>query len=419
MLNNSLAKLKNIFDRIESYDPAKNTGFRSLKNIGVWLCVYALTDDKDQIAVINELAKNAAIVNQNDISNIKTFVDSLVQPDVLKTIIEDYEKANGTFALTVRNEKSRQMLEDKINQRHLQNILLNHVTVDPQQDPEIAFLMKNSIKFNWAAHGSDLSSAIYSQSKDNFCGQEIDYLKADSEEHDVHYGLVKHKNSLYHVVQLGTLQKNDNETIQRTNAYIIEPVNNADAANLQNDYFDIIDSIKKNGFDDGNTYKLLKDKTSGIHNVAVQGKLTKDSEFNFLVNFPKLAGPMKTTEQRLGIYAQFANKVIANINASNIYYKGIRELVYDEKGGEIKNREEFGATESFVLRPSSFITVNYKVANPFMMIYEGVNGADYYPYFIANPRMNLEMEFSAQDQYPPSITQRINKMSSHSCCQPL
>lgn len=66
MLNRNLNGLKEVFDRIESYEPSQNIGLRSLKNIGVWLCVYALTNENDQNKLISELAVKANLKQKAD-----------------------------------------------------------------------------------------------------------------------------------------------------------------------------------------------------------------------------------------------------------------------------------------------------------------------------------------------------------------
>ena len=58
-----------------------------------------------------------------------------------------------------------------------------------------------------------------------------------------------------------------------------------------------------------------------------------------MVRFPELSEPLKTTEQRLGIYEGFKDKIVAKITIDIIEYKGEREIKYDKDGGEIKNSE--------------------------------------------------------------------------------
>lgn len=403
MLNRNLNGLKKVFDRIESYEPSLNAGLRSLKNIGVWLCVYALTDEKDQTKLIRELADKAALKDEADIVMVRKLVDELVKPDVLAQVIADYEAANGSFTLSVNTEANLQKLQSKIVERNYQNILSRHVKFDPSQDAALIFLMKNEIKFNWAASGADynLTPGEFRKVKDAFQGEMTDFLLADSDKHQVEYGLFEHNKRQFHVVRLGTLQKDGEKDAKRTNAWIIESVDGADTASLQKDYFEIIEAAKQQGFNAPKTYEQLQDsKFKQLNNVSVRGEPEGYDVYRFIVRFPQIAAPIKTTEERLGIYAHYQGKVIANIFADNVKYKGVRELTYDHKGGEIKNREEFGVFECAMARGPNYINIFYTAANPFMMVYEAVNGADYYPYFISDPRKNLELSFAASKSYP-------------------
>lgn len=390
MLNRNLNELKKIFDRIESYDLSQNIGMRSLKNIGVWLCVYALMDDKDQHQLMTELAAKAGLKEAN--SYIKKIVDELILPPVLAEIIKDYEAANGSFTLSVNTPENQKKLLSKIHECQLR-FLSSHVKCDPLQgeDTPLIFLMKNEIKFNWAASGAK-SSRQLDTTGDLFNGTFTHYLTADSKKHEVVYNLVEFNTCLFHVVRLATLQNTENPV--RCDAWLIESVNPADAAFLQKDYFEIIEKAKKRGFNAKKTYELVANKR--VNNLETIGE--GEGEFEFRVRFPKIAEPLKTTEKRLGIYADFKKKTIANIFVQDLFYEGVRELKYDKKGGEIKNRERVHVKLAASWEPPSYI--QYTVRNPFMMIYEAVNGSDYYPYFIADPNKNLELTFSSSSAYP-------------------
>lgn len=393
MFNVELNELKKYYDRVESYDPSQNIGFRSLKNIGVWLAIAALTQESDQELVIAELAK-AANLNKEEIIHVRNLVNSLIKPHALESIIKDYEKANGRFFLTVQNEKDKEDLMVEALKKDL-DFLIPHIEVNQEQDATLTFLMKNIIKFNWAAQEPG-KVAVYNTAPNDFCNESMVFLEADSHQHLVHYGLIKHNNSLYHVMQLGTLQKNDDDTILSTSAFLIEPLSEENNFLLQKDYFDIIHNIKKNGFDDKQTFKYLQT----INKEASQKTLADTDEFRFNIYFPNLKGPLKTIEERLGIYHPFIHKTIANITPDQVEYKGIRELIYDEKGGEIKNREEVNLTESLCLvsEPENIITITHIVKKPYMLVYDAQS--DFYPYFIANPSKNLEMTFKSNQAYP-------------------
>lgn len=54
-----LNQLKQVFDSIETYNVTDNIGYRSLKNIGVWLIAYGLTEPNDKARIVKELAAKA------------------------------------------------------------------------------------------------------------------------------------------------------------------------------------------------------------------------------------------------------------------------------------------------------------------------------------------------------------------------
>jgi hypothetical protein len=399
--NLNLNELKKIFDRIESYNTNQNIGLRSLKNIGVWLCIYALTDESDQAKVIQELGQKADLKENLNLMLIKKLADDLIQPQVLASIITDYEKANGAFTLTVNSEFNHGQLISKIKEKNYEDILIKHVQIDLDQDADLTFLMKNEIKFNWAANRYDIEAGKFKQTKAKFRGETIDFLEANDEDHRVEYGIIEHNNRLHHVARLGTLQKDGDKEFKRTNTYLIESVDPNDAIYLQKDYFEIIDRIKDTKFNDQTTFNILKNNKFAAQNTQVSGKLSnKYNQFNYTVLFPQILDTLLTTEKRLGIYEHFVKKTIANLPIDKILYLGKRELTYDDKGGEIKNREEVMClTESCSVGPNT-INIIYTAANPFMMIYEAENGADYYPYFIADPKKNLAMTFEKNQAYP-------------------
>jgi len=97
-LNEKLMKLSSYLAHAESkyYDPQDNQAWRSLKNVGVWLTLYALTDDNQKKSVADAL-----VGNDSDALN---FIDELSRPHHLKQLIEDCEAAGGVFSIVFRQE---------------------------------------------------------------------------------------------------------------------------------------------------------------------------------------------------------------------------------------------------------------------------------------------------------------------------
>lgn len=419
-INQGLNYLKaKLFDRIEIYKPSQNVGLRSLKNLGVWLCVYALTDKEDQKKVIQELIKDAEITDIKDITSIKKIINTLSAPKNLKYIINGYEAANGSFFISVKDEVNLGLLNQVIKERGYQTILSKHVKIGESQQADIIFEMNNQIKFKWAGKTRE-TAGEFKKVKGRFRNTEMEYLLANSKEHQVQYNLVIYEGRRFHVVQLGALQdksnpKNKKNKATPTNAYLIESVDPADAIISQQDYFNIITLAKQQNIGAKKTHDYIQDKTNTTYqatNLTIPIAGGECDDYYYKVHFPQIAESIITTEQRLGGYKCFGGKEVGQILASIIEYKGKRKLTYDNKGGEIKNKEKVSISKG---RQQDPIYVVYTVTNAFMMVYEASNGADYYPYFIADPTKELRLSFDKEDKYPTLASIKAELKLSKPC----
>lgn len=432
-LNEQLNQLKQIFDRIERYDSKQNIGFRSLKNLGVWLIAYALTEKNQQILVINELANMAALTNHID--EIKKLIDNLATPNHLTLIVTDYEKANGKFTISVKSafeadvkKKAREVGIDGL----LQNRLDNNFDKNG-----FALKMINTVRFVWAKQkrerdwGKRESVTTYapveyvkSSRKFENENQNIPFLTADE---SVDYMSLKFKQNVYHVARLRTLQEDG----QPAYAYLIEADQAKDCAQLQKSYLDILRLVKNKKQADFNESYAEAHRNGSIAHIKIREEIIDKYEYERvkadnksykfkdiyvpIVHFPELAEPLQTEEKRLGVYSVFLNKIIGNVRADKIEYLGKRELQYDNKGGVIKNHEELSVVVEGAGYPVIIdhrrIYIEFTVSGPFMMVYESPDEADYYPFQVVNPRADLVKNFSAKTSYLPRLEKSV---SSHS-----
>jgi hypothetical protein len=411
--NESLNTIKKIFDRIEPIDPTLNVGFRSLKNIGLWLVMYALTDKADQLRVIKELTEKAAII---DSPELKVAIDLLASPENLEKIIKDSEEAGGTFTISVPNDGYKQLILKKGKQVNLTNLLTEHVVVNPNQDSDLNFKMENIIEFIWARN--DGLKAEYERIESMPFGEDkqaVPYLSATNHQHAINYNLVTHAGQLYHVASFGALQEDKKGETHGTLAYIIEP---AQASGLQTSYLDIIKKFKATPATDPFAIKRNKRDTLGnlkfseknIQITLARGVKPPRFELDLNIKFPELAQPISTEETRLGIYEVFLNKSIAFNAIKKIIYLGKRKLNYDNKGGRIENLEsascDFYRSSKSTKRTHNIphFDIEYTTINPYAMVYEGVNGSDYYCFNVVNPVDKLVHIFDSSTAYQPATT---------------
>lgn len=403
-LDDYLNQLKKVFDSVEQYNIEDNIGFRSLKNIGVWLIAYALTAPDEQPTVIKELAN---LCDPTLTNNLELIINSLSQPDALTTIIHDYEKANGEFAITVQYEQSRKNMLDRARTIGLQELVSKYCKVDPECDADFVFDMNNTIKFNWRGDTPSDTVTLQSGRTAEF-GKVglINYMTTTPETY-CEYRLVEFNSRFYHIARISAMQTNKNNKTNNTNVHFIQPVSPDDEVTLQRDYLSILaKATYRSNFADYQAQENLikranpanlKISVSGLETIAPNADVARVRvDFSATLHIPKLSGTLKTKEERLGAYEVFRNKIIGHMMTRDIFYLGQRELTYDEKGGEIKNKETFGSQECYRPEPDVKAHYDYTISGPFMLVY---SGADTYAFKISDPTKNLEKSFSAKERY--------------------
>jgi hypothetical protein len=415
--NAKLNELKAIFDLIEPYAVTDNIGFRSLKNIGVWLIVYGLTNNAQKPHVVQALLSKAGV---QDAGATQATIDFLAQPENLQAIIRDYEMANGQFKITVKSNENLVALRAAAAEHGYADVVKDYLAVNEKQDAVFVFDMSNTVKFQWA--NNQVNPIELCNNNDiEFKGVgKTEYLSTRRTDAEPAYNLIKYRNRHYHVARLVTLQVNKTGETESTAVYVVEPVDAADHVMLQQDYLAIIQSFK---FDktpktyadliflgmsrplDSNaiTYSATMEPYGMITNIKrfdphAMGHKTK---YHVSVQLPQIAQTLKTKEERLGAYAVFMHKDIGSVSAESIFYLGERELYYDKTGGEIKNVERFGGEEScsFGDYHEAMIDIRYTVMGPFSLVYEAVNKSDYYAFKIVNPIKDLEKSFASDASY--------------------
>jgi hypothetical protein len=431
-LNHSLNQLKQIFDTIEPYSPKQNVGYRSLKNIGLWLIIYAFLDEASQMEVIKELGK--ASDKMDDISHVKNIVQELIRSENLANILKNYQEAEGTFHFTVRNQATLEALQAKAKALNILDIIEPHLKIDESMNSDFHVSMQNEILYRWMSSNNN-STELKKGNQFVFTGLgKIPYLSANNEDHSVSYDLVCWQNNLYHVSRFDVGSPNKTSSLfeeylneEKGNdsaVYLIEPADHKSSFNLQKDYWNIVNLFKKDG-DYQEKYFAMKllAKSPQQDQLKISGQCAdKDffsaiKEFRVIVNFPEIAEMLTTTEMRLGIYSYFLNKSMGGVNILTLDYSGQRGLEYDEKGGRIFNLEDLNQTIGMRSYENK-VTIEYTTKGPYLMVYEANQGSDYYPFYIANPRKNLKNNFLASDTYPicqtkPNISQLFKAQSQN------
>lgn len=259
-INNSLNQLKQIFDMIEPYNPNDNIGYRSLKNIGVWLIAYALTEKSQQLEVVQNLLLQAK--SSYPVTDVKNMIDLLSDADNLTSIINDYMKANGTFDIIISDPARLDGFKKKAKEVGLSQIIEKHLKVDPSKDADFVLDMNNTLRFSWKDSTFGIPKKLI-KDKNIFNNEKMNYLTANNELHDVWYNLVKLKDDLFHVVRLGALQNDDEGPAKETTAYLIEPADQkTDPTLIQKNYFDIISLFQKN--------IMIQERCDELKKVATQ-----------------------------------------------------------------------------------------------------------------------------------------------------
>lgn len=418
-----LLQLKSVFDSIESYSADKNTGFRSLSNLGVWLMMYVILDDQHKPYVINELVTKAGIAKgkiAQYAAKVTAIINELTKPKKLQAIISAYEDAHGEFSITA-NPDIRESLYKKASELRILDIIKKYTKFDSNFIDIVQIKMKNTIKFNWRAQDMRKPSEL-TKTKKSFHGEQMDYLTSSNKEHDVYYSMVEFENNYYHVVRMAVDQAGKaigEEYYYHPNMYLIQPVDSRQLPNLQHIYQSLVsnkegckylsleqkeDIIKK--FDCRNVVINKEYDIKLVQSLIKNNKNYKFADnYNQIVHFPQLAEKLSTTEMRSGIYDVFVNKSIAGIAIDNIIYLGKRELNYDNKGGEIYNLECALAEEVSMYLGEIIprkINIEYTVSGPYMMVYQTQQG-DAYPFYICDPRKNLQIKYEG-GAYPQAQT---------------
>jgi hypothetical protein len=421
-----LIALKKIFDRIEPYELNQSIGFRSLRNIGVWLMAFVLTETSEQESVLTDLAEKAGLEDNRE---LKEMVSSLATRENIEDIISQYEKAGGKFEIGIQNENAKNCVLEKGKALGLEDLLKKYLTIHSDQSAILLFEMKNEIKFLWASDNPRIS-ARYRTSLTKPFGEskkEIPYLSGNQYCHSIKYTVVSLNNEHYHVAQLRTIEPSEQRDrysmgiVKNGFAYLIEPFNQSAHAGIQANYLDIISQFGQQSIGAEAYYNNIlqhKDKTASLK-VKVSEEEDGSVPFRFRVDihFPELKGPLKTTENRLGIYESFAGKHVGNLPSNSLAYHGERELQYDEEGGLIRNVESLrfhneSAMMSFHTYTTKVLKIEFTVTGPFWFIYAAgaensytrqlvPKQADYYPFFIADPSepQTLVTQFSADKSY--------------------
>jgi hypothetical protein len=415
LLRDDLNDLKKVFDCIEGYDFNKNVGMRSLKNLGVWLSLYALTAKGDQENVVNELIEKAGISESAQI--IKDLVNKLCTPETLSQIIEDYETSGGRFSIFVTDENRQGLMLATAKEVGLLSLLQERVQIKKNQEEDYCFEMENTIKFAWASfangHRNEKREWVKGRAQYSSIGlkpfgrqqEMLPYLSANTIDHSIAYTLVTFAGENYHLVTFQTTQKDNSGHDCDSQTHLIEPVNDSARNNLQMHYLDIL-AQQAQGV---SFWDLVNNKKeiAGIPNLKLTERQTRESSesqyhVTLNVNFPELNEPLRTTENRLGVYACFQYKVVGSCTAKTVNYKGQRELQYDKDGGTIVNVESTSWTLQAMPRKLYKlieVTVNYTTANSYMIVYEGIKQSDYYPFWINHPGKDLKEEFTDRKAY--------------------
>lgn len=423
-INQALNELRKILDTYEVYAPNTNVGYKTLKNIGAWLLLFALTDVSDQNLIIEELIVKAGAVSESTENQLEKIICYLIAPSNLKTIIEDYEQSNGTFVIEVKDSTYLNHVLKASENLGLSDIVRGRFSINnalPEQGA-LSIKMQAKLAFSWAGRNAD-SSEECAPSLNYFNGVEVDYLSATDRDHSINYGLIEYKNKLYHVAMFTTLQKN-NAGIQDAVVNFIEPVNPDDRQLLHHNYYDIISAYQTSASAvlsksfDKSQYEKLKalQKMHNIKNLKFEESVYKSDvrfydtnvpvfyTFHLNFNFPKIASKLETIENRLGSYSVFLNKKTASVINTDIVYHGVRSVIYDEKGGKIENEEYasrlFTKAAALKRQPKIFITVTitYDILNQYLLAYTAPEAADCFPFMIADPNKNLKMSFQDTDK---------------------
>ena len=418
-LNDDLNDLKKVFDLIEGYDLHKNISLPSLKSLGVWLCVYALTDKADQERVIDELIKKSLLKDFSE--RIRSWINKLSTPATLVQIIEDYEASGGIFKIFVPDLNMKNSLKVKIHLVGLSHLLDERVEIKSEEE-NISIDLINNIKFVWACDTTSTCNTngekIYAATQFNDIGEKpfglgkqlLPFVSANNQNHNIGYNLVTFSGCHYHVVTFKTKQLDLSSQERNTETYLIEPVSDRARDILQLHYFDILHYAHKEEINYSALIQNLQ-RIQGISHLQVTEMQTEKMseqqyDYNVNVNFPILSQPFKTVETRLGIWASFKNITFAASQVHKISYTSLRG--FHSEAVEDNNQ----IVEAFMSVPISAphnkyklieVTINYTASNPFMLVHQGIAKSDYHPFWIHHPSKGLEEKFAEPQVYKALI----------------
>lgn len=398
--------LEKLFNCIEVYQ-AGNLGFRSKENLGVWLAAFATCEDGAKDKIVDELLELADIDTHLNVKpRLKMILNHLALPENLKAIIDRYIQSFGSFSLNV-NSAALEEFKNTLQSKNL-GFLLPYVN---KADKILEISMANQVNFKWKDKLNNNIRLEKKVKKQYFPNNQtesdpIQYLTIDSNKSDIYFKVVAYGEENYYVTRLkmGADSKNEN-SVTETNpgyCYLVEPVRKSGYSHLTTYYYDIIKAAEQQQPLNNKTIveQLLNiSPAHALRNVKIKNpENVEHAPIEYVVFFPKLVRPLKTTEKRLGPYRVFLNKMLCNILATPIEFQGEREISCDETGVDIKNSERFLVLESASLPiDSSSTKIKYVVRGPYMVIVTNggtiTNANDSYPFFISDPNKDLQKIF--------------------------
>ena len=386
--NKALNELKTqVFDKIDDEDEidtcqreinrGNNTGFRTLKNIGVWLVLYALTKKEKKNDCLQALLAKANLAQNDHVNKLKSFLVNLIHENVLPKIIQDYCNAGGTFKIECHTAEIERQIKEKLKKYPS---LENHVCFNPDS-PLSNIVMCNEVSFQWTAQAASSSTPLTS-SQACFSGIESLYLE-NKKSHPARYTQVDYMGKKYHVARLSIFT-----SARPAYVFIIEPFQSPDIATLdtlQKNYYAILcAATDQHAFNEKNENKKSKDayfseitklaSSSSFDSTKLPKRATGigDKPLDFIVRFPKLAleQPLQTTEKNANIYQFFTDHpvVISEfLENGNLDCSETRSLTYDQTA---QNSDE------------TRTGLTYTVSGTYLLVYASANFADVVPFLI-------------------------------------
>lgn len=138
-----LNSLKLIFVIAEKNQSEQNKNLFSLKHTALWLCAYALMDDKNQRILLSQLKDKAKIEGEEKMGAIKKNIDGLIEPDALAHIISEYKSENGDFIISVNNVVQVDSLLNKMAKLNYDTFLPAYIKLNCTQNEPVAFDTKD------------------------------------------------------------------------------------------------------------------------------------------------------------------------------------------------------------------------------------------------------------------------------------